>query len=66
VKSLASYDETVAAQAADLLHERGVRLEDREVRAAVGKAGAHVERAFQAYRQAWRDSQIARDLPTPR
>jgi hypothetical protein len=62
VRSLTAYDEAVAAQAADLLRERGVRLDDEGVRAAA-KAGAHVERAFGAYRQAWRDSQAARELP---
>jgi hypothetical protein len=53
-------DEAVAAQAADLLREHGVRLDDRTVRQAAHNAGPHVERAFEQYRQAWRDSQVAR------
>jgi hypothetical protein len=60
LKSLAGYDEAVALQAADLLRDRGVRLDDRAVRQSVEKVGGHVDRAFQAYRQAWRECQIAR------
>jgi hypothetical protein len=56
VAALADYDEAVAAQAASLLRAKGVALQDAEVR----KAGAHVERGFQAFQAAWRESQIAR------
>jgi hypothetical protein len=60
VQALGAYDEAVAAQAAALLQARGVSVGDRAVREAARKAGAHVERGFQAYREAWRESQIAR------
>jgi hypothetical protein len=60
LKALAGCDEAVATQAADLLRERGVRLDDRAVREAARNAGPHVKRAFEQYRQAWRDSQVAR------
>jgi hypothetical protein len=58
--ALGDQDEAVAAQAADLLRARGERLEDRALREAARKAGPHVERAFEEYRQALRDCQVAR------
>jgi hypothetical protein len=61
VGALADYDQAVSAQAADLLRQRGVPPDDRAVREAARKAGAHVERAFEQYRQAWRESRMARE-----
>jgi hypothetical protein len=58
---LARYDEAVAVQAAELMRASGVALEDKAVLTASREAGAHVERALQAYKQAWRDSRIARE-----
>jgi hypothetical protein len=60
VRALGNYDEAVAAQAAGLLQARGVRVQDAEVREAARQAGAQVERGFQAYAEAWRESQLAR------
>jgi hypothetical protein len=60
VPALSAYDETVAAQAAGLLRAKGVSVEDDGVRAAVQKAGPHVEKAFEAFAEAWRESRIAR------
>jgi hypothetical protein len=60
VKELAPFDEAVAAQAASLLRADGASLNDPEVRAAARSAGQHVERAFAAYWEAWRASQISR------
>jgi hypothetical protein len=60
VQSLGDYHESVAVQAADLLHARGVSPDDPEVTAAAKQAGPHVERGFRAYFEAWRASEIAR------
>jgi hypothetical protein len=60
VQALGGYDEAVAAQGAGLLQARGVRVQDVEVREAARLAGAQVERGFQAYAEAWRESQLAR------
>jgi hypothetical protein len=60
VQTLADYDESVAVQAAELLHARGVSPDDAEPRAAAKKAGRHVEHGFRAYFDAWRVSEIAR------
>jgi hypothetical protein len=61
VQSLGAYDEAVAAQAAGLLQARGVSVQDAAVRAAAAKAGPAVERGFQAFAEAWRECQIARN-----
>jgi hypothetical protein len=61
VRELAGYDEAVAAQVAGLLQRRGVSALDAEVRAAARKAGPQVDRAFQAFAEAWRQSQVARN-----
>jgi len=42
-----------------------VSLLDAEVREAARKAGAQVERGFEAYAEAWRESEIARERPMP-
>jgi hypothetical protein len=60
VAALAGYDEAVAAQAAGLLQAKGVSAADADVRAAARKAGAQVERAFEAFAEAWRESRISR------
>jgi hypothetical protein len=60
VGALAEYDEAVAAQAAGLLQARGVSAGEAGVRDAARKAGAQVARGFQAYWEAWRESQVAR------
>ena len=61
VPALTNYDEAVAAQVAGLLRTKGVSLRDEGVRTAAKKAGTHVERAFEDYAEAWRDSEVARD-----
>jgi hypothetical protein len=60
VAGLAGYDESVAAQAAGLLRVAGVSPSDKEVRAAAQAAGPAVLRGFDAYAEAWRESQLAR------
>ncbi len=60
VQALADYDEAVAAQAAGLLRERGVSATDPAIREAARKAGPQVERGFEAFARAWRESEIAR------
>lgn len=60
VAALAGYDEAVAAQAAGLLQARGIPLHDPALQEAVRRAGPAVERGFQAFVEAWRESQIAR------
>lgn len=65
VKALAAYDEATAAQAAGLLRAAGVSLSDKDVRAAAKAAGEQVLRGFDAYAEAWRASQIARQEAKP-
>jgi hypothetical protein len=60
IPKLADYDEAVAAQAAGILQISGVSADDPDVRAAARTAGAHVERAFTQFAEAWRESRIAR------
>ena len=60
LKSLGDYDEAVAVQAAALLRARGGSPRNADVRAAARRAGAQVERGFEAYAEAWRESEIAR------
>jgi len=60
VAALAGYDEAVALQAASLLQSRGVAAADVAGSAEAKRAGPHVERAFAAFAEAWRDSRIAR------
>jgi len=54
--SLRDYDEAVAVQAIGLLRARGVSLQDEAIRGAARIAGKHVERAFQRYFDAWRET----------
>jgi hypothetical protein len=63
VRQLGDYDEAVAAQTAGLLQARGISVQDPVLREAARKAGAQVERGFQAYLDAWRESQLARSQP---
>ena len=60
VAALAGHDEAVAAQAAGLLRGRGVSPSAAEVRAAARAAGDAVLRGFDAYAEAWRESELAR------
>jgi hypothetical protein len=60
VRRLAEYDEAVATQAAGLLLAGGISIEDKEIRTAARAAGAHVERGFTAFSEAWRASRVAR------
>jgi hypothetical protein len=60
VRALAGYDEAVAAQAAGLLRGRGVSVSDPAIREAARRAGPQVGRGFEAFAQAWRESQVAR------
>ena len=60
VRQLAAYDEAVAIQAAEMLEERGVSPQDAAILGAAREAGAHVERGFQTFLEAWRESQTAR------
>jgi hypothetical protein len=59
IAALASYDEAVTAQAASVLQARGHSANDPAIRAAATKAGAHVERGFRAFAEAWRECQVA-------
>jgi hypothetical protein len=54
------YDEAVAVQTASLLRARGVSVLDTAIQAEAGKAGAHVERGFAAFAEAWRECQVAK------
>lgn len=60
IHSLAEYDEAVAIQVASLLQARKISAGDPAIQQAAAKAGAHVERGFLAYFEAWRECQIAR------
>jgi hypothetical protein len=62
MKALADYDEAVAVQAAALLRARGVSPGGADIREAARKAGAQVARGFEAYAEAWRESQVARGM----
>jgi hypothetical protein len=55
VEGLAGYDEAVAAQAAGLLQGRGLSADP-----VVREANPQVKRGFQAFAEAWRESQVAR------
>lgn len=61
VRTLAGYDEAVAAQAARLLRVAGVSPSAKDVRDAAGVAGAQVLRGFDAYAEAWQESRVARE-----
>lgn len=60
LQALVNYDEAVAVHVAALLHGQGVTVADANIQEAAKKAGPQVARGFQAYVDAWRDSQIAR------
>jgi hypothetical protein len=49
----------VAVQAAGLLQKGGHASHDAALRDLARKAGPHVERAFDAFATAWRESQLA-------
>src|SRR5262249_44039251 len=60
IAGLRDYDEAVAAQAAGLLQRRGIAGPEPAPRAAAERAGADVERGFNAYAEASRESEVAR------
>lgn len=60
VASLQGSDEAVGNQAASLLNAHQIALTNSDIRAAVKSAGPSIERGFQEFKEAWRDSQIAR------
>lgn len=60
IAALADHDEAVAVQLAGILHKKGASLLEPAVRDAARKAGPHVERGFEAFVLAWRESQVAR------
>ncbi len=60
VKSLADYDEAVAAQAAHLWQRPGRSLLSDESQAALKNAPPQTARGIRAYLDAWRESQLAR------
>jgi hypothetical protein len=65
IAALSGYDEAVAAQTASLLRAAGVSPSDKDVRAAAKVAGEQVLRGFDAYAEAWRESQISKQSATP-
>jgi hypothetical protein len=60
IRGLADHDEAVAVQMASLLRARGTAILDPAVRAEAARVGAHVDRGFQAYAEAWRTSEVAK------
>ncbi len=65
IMSLATYDEATASQVAASLRAAGVSPSDKDVRAAAKLAGEQVLRGFDAYAEAWRESQTARQDAKP-
>jgi len=59
-KKLGDYDEATAVQGASLLNGRGVSPLDDRISQAVKDAAPQTRRGFQAYAEAWRESQAAR------
>jgi hypothetical protein len=57
---LADYDEATAVQGASILNTHGVTPIDERVSQALENAPPAVRRGFQAYAEAWRESQAAR------
>ena len=60
VAALADYDEAVVVQAAAQMRRSGISPFDSKIRKAAVKAAAHVERGFQSYADAWKESQSAK------
>jgi len=60
VKASADYDEATAVQTASILNARGVMPLDEKLAEALREAAPQVRRGFQAYAEAWRESQAAR------
>ena len=60
IAALAGCDAPTAAQAADLLHTAGQSLDDPQLTTAIKSAPKHVANGFSAYRQALRDSELAK------
>lgn len=61
--ALASYDEAISTQAAELYHLSKNQVLDPELQKALKKAAPQVRTGFQAYQEAWRKSEIARSAP---
>jgi hypothetical protein len=57
--ALAEYDQAVAVQVASLLQASGHSVREPQFVEAARKAGPQVVLGFQAFAEAWRDSQIA-------
>ncbi|HUE73300.1 MAG TPA: CehA/McbA family metallohydrolase, partial [Pirellulaceae bacterium] len=64
IKSLANYDEAVAAQAAHLWQQPCGSLLSDESQAALKAAAPHTARGIRTYLDAWRENQIARGAGT--
>jgi hypothetical protein len=60
IASLADYDEAIALQAASMLQQSGISPRDPMIRSAAANAGPRVDRAFRAFADAWRESELAR------
>ena len=60
LKSLADYDESVAAQAANLWQAAGRSLLSDEAQTALKTAAPQTARGIRAYLDAWRENQISR------
>ena len=65
VMSLTKYDEATASQMAASLRTAGGSPSEQDVRAAAQLAGVQVLRGFDAYAEAWRESQTARQDAKP-
>jgi hypothetical protein len=63
VGELSKYDEAVAAQAAYLLQRSGATLETQPLIEALERATPATAAGFQAFREAWRENEIARARP---
>jgi hypothetical protein len=57
---LALHDEAVAMHVASLLQQRGISVHDPAVREVARISGEHATRGFQAFAEAWRESELAR------
>jgi hypothetical protein len=63
IAQLSAFDEAVAAHAAYLVAQSGTALESESLQKALMEGAAATQAGFQAYRQAARESEIARAAP---
>lgn len=63
VAECSAYDETVAAHVAFLVDRAGSSLQDESLLVALKQAQSAVQSGFQAYREAARENELARDHP---